>query len=323
MVRQSPTGPDEVAGVAVRVVIQVVLVLWFGLPELAYRSDLGDELLDWPHTESAGEAGSGVNGLPCMPEPRTSSNRRGIESQRGSGIGDAVSQAALFALVTSGALIAGAFTGMRWMPPVHLLASLLAFAAGALTAALAFELFEESFTKGGHVLSGIGFAAGAGVFVVIDVLLDRRRATTGGSGVGVVLLAGVTLDGVPENLALGTTLAASGGSLALLAAIVVSNFPEALVGARSMCENGRSVRFALGTWSIAAVVLAAAIIVGYSSLRGVDERALSVILAFAGGAVLASVANTLFPKAYKDGGPWVTLATVAGFLVAFTLGAIG
>jgi ZIP family zinc transporter len=137
-----------------------------------------------------------------------------------------------------------------------------------------------------------------------------------------VLLAGVTLDGVPENLALGTTLAASGGSLALLAAIVVSNFPEALVGARSMCENGRSVKFALGTWSVAAVVLGLAIIVGYSSLRGVDERALSVILAFAGGAVLASVANTLFPKAYQDGGPWVTMATVAGFLVAFTLGAI-
>ena len=94
------------------------------------------------------------------------------------------------------------------------------------------------------------------------------------------------------------------------------------MGARSMCDNGRSVRFALGTWSIAAVVLAAAIIAGYSGLRGVDERALSVILAFAGGAVLASVANTLFPKAYKDG-PWVTLATVAGFLVAFTLGAVG
>lgn len=48
-----------------------------------------------------------------------------------------------------------------------------------------------------------------------------------------------------------------------------------------------------------------------------------MILAFAGGAVLASVANTLFPKAYQDGGPWVTLSTVTGFLVAFTLGAIG
>ena len=234
-----------------------------------------------------------------------------------------MSQAALFGLVTSGALVAGAFTGMRWMPPVHFLASLLAFAAGALTAALAFELFEESFTKGGHVLSAVGFAAGATVFVIVDVLLDKRRTAAGGGGIGVALLAGVVLDGIPENLALGTTLAASGGSLALLAAIVVSNFPEALVGARSMCDNGRSVTFALWTWSIAAIVLAAAVIVGSSLLQGLDERALSVILAFAGGAVLASVANTLFPKAFKDGGPWVTLATVAGFLVAFTLGAVG
>lgn len=234
-------------------------------------------------------------------------------------------QVALFAFVTSGALVAGAFTGMRWMPPTRVLAGLLAFAAGALTAALAFELFEESFTKGGHVLSGLGFAGGATVFVVVDVLLDRRRRRTraGGSGVGLALLAGSVLDGIPENLALGTTLAAGGGSLALLAAIVVSNFPEALVGARNMCENGRSRTFAVSTWSVAAVVLAAAILAGSVLLRGLDERALSVVLAFAGGAVLASVASTLFPKAYQDGGPWITLATVAGFLTAFTLGALG
>lgn len=223
-------------------------------------------------------------------------------------------QPELFALVTS--------AGMRWMPPTPLLALLLAFAAGALTAAMAFELFEESFAKGGHVLSGIGFAVGASVFVVIDVLMDRRTAAEG-SPAGGALLAAVVLDGIPENLALGTTLAAGSGSLALLAAIVVSNFPEALVGARSMCDNGRSVAFALGTWSVAAVVLAAAIITGSSLLQGLGEQALSVILAVAGGAVLASVANTLFPKAYRDGGPWVTLATVAGFLVAFTLGVIG
>ena len=234
-----------------------------------------------------------------------------------------MSQAVLFALVTSGALIAGAFTGMRWMPEKRLLAALLAFAAGALTAALAFELFEESFAKGGHVLSSVGFAGGAGTFIVIDVLLERRRKVAGGSGVGVALLAGVVLDGIPENVALGTTLAAGAGSLALLAAIVVSNFPEALVGARAMCDNGRSARFALGTWCFAAVVLAIAVIAGSSLLQNLEDGALSVILAFAGGAVLASVANTLFPKAYQDGGPWVTLTTVAGFLVAFTLGAIG
>lgn len=231
-------------------------------------------------------------------------------------------QAALFALVASGALVAGAFVGMRWMPPKRVLAGLLAFASGALTAALAFELFEEAFVKGGHLVSALGFAAGAATYVVVDVLLERRETKSGGSGLGVALLAGVVLDGIPENLALGTTLAASSGSVALLAAIFASNFPEALVGARTMCDNGRSVRFALGTWSVAAVVLAGAIIVGSLLLQGLGDQSLSLILAFAGGAVLAAIANTLFPQAYRDGGPWVTVATVAGFLLAFTLGAM-
>lgn len=86
------------------------------------------------------------------------------------------------------------------------------------------------------------------------------------SAPGSLLLAAAVLDGVPENVALGTTLAAGGGSVALLGAIFVSNFPEALVGARSMCDSGRSVKFALGTWYVAAVVLALAIIAGGSLL---------------------------------------------------------
>jgi len=232
-----------------------------------------------------------------------------------------VGQAVLFAVISSGALVAGAFVGMRWMPPVHVLAALLAFACGALTAAMAFELFQESFDKGGHLVSGAGLGAGAAVYVIVDVLLARRERGAS-NAVGLTLLFGVVLDGVPENLALGTTLAAGGGSVALLAAVFASNFPEALVGARSMCDNGRSVRFALVTWCSAAVVLGVAIIAGSLLLRGLDDRPLSAILAFAGGAVLAALANTLFPKAYKDGGPWVALATVAGFMVAFTLGSI-
>ncbi len=96
------------------------------------------------------------------------------------------------------------------------------------------------------------------MYVITEVLLDRRTQAAGRSVSGVVLLAGVVLDGIPENLALGTTLAACGGSVALLA-IFISNVPEAMVGARSMYDNGRSVRFALGTWFAAAAVLAIAI----------------------------------------------------------------
>ncbi len=232
-------------------------------------------------------------------------------------------QSVLFATVASAGLVLGAVVGMRSMPPARVLAALLAFASGALVAALAFELFEESFVQGGPVTSAAGLAAGSVVYVITEVLLDRRAQAAGRSVSGVVLLAGVVLDGIPENLALGTTLAAGGGSVALLAAIFISNVPEAMVGARSMCDNGRSVRFALGTWFAAAAVLAIAILAGAFLLADVGESTLSVILAFAGGAVLAALSTTLFPRAYRDGGSWVALATVAGFLLAFTLGTVG
>ncbi len=42
--RKLPAGPREVAGVAVGVGLQVVLVLGLGLPERADRGDLGDDL---------------------------------------------------------------------------------------------------------------------------------------------------------------------------------------------------------------------------------------------------------------------------------------
>ncbi len=230
-----------------------------------------------------------------------------------------MSTALLFAAAASSALVAGATAGVRWQPPGHLLAALIAFAAGALTAALAYELFEVSFEKGGSLNSAVGLIVGAAVFIGMDTLLDRRVRAAGHSGVGLALLAAVTLDGVPENLALGTTLAEGGGSIALLVAVFVSNLPEALVGARSMLDNGRSRRFAVVTWAIAATLLAAAVLAGAAVLEGVGQETLSVVLAFAGGAVLASLVDTLFPKAYEQGGPWVALATVAGFLVSFLL----
>jgi ZIP family zinc transporter len=106
------------------------------------------------------------------------------------------------------------------------------------------------------------------------------------------------------------------------AAIFASNLPEALVGARSMRDEGRSARFAMGTWSVAAVVLAAAIVTGALLLDKLAFPTLSIILAFAGGAVLASLADTVFPRAFRDGGPLVAFATVIGFLTAFALGSV-
>jgi ZIP family zinc transporter len=232
-----------------------------------------------------------------------------------------VLNALLFGLAASSALVIGAVAGAYWSPPQPLLAAALAFASGALVSALAFDLFEESFRAGGAWLSGIGLLGGAATFVVADVLLDHYIAG-GGSGVSAfALLAGVTLDGIPENMALGISLleTSSSGALALLVAIFASNLPEALGGAVGMREQGRSKVFAIGVWTATAILLAGAVVIGKGAFEGMSGEPLAVLLSFAGGAVLASLADTLMPDAYREGGPLVAFATAAGFLLSFLI----
>jgi ZIP family zinc transporter len=49
------------------------------------------------------------------------------------------------------------------------------------------------------------------------------------------------------------------------------------------------------------------------------HETLSLPLAFAAGAVLAALADTLMPEAYEHGGPTVALSTAARFLLSFVL----
>jgi ZIP family zinc transporter len=212
-------------------------------------------------------------------------------------------------------LAVGAFVGVRWQPPTRLVAAALAFAAGALIVSTSFELFEPAYQGGGPWRAGAAFLAGAAVFVLADTWLDRRTA---GSVAGLALLAGVTLDGIPENTALGVSLN-DGGSLALLVAVFASNFPEALAGARHMTERDRSERFVVGVWSAAALLLAVAVFAGRYLFSGADTQALSYPLAFAAGAVLASVIDTVAPEAFDEGGPMIALSSAAGFLLGFLL----
>ena len=231
--------------------------------------------------------------------------------------------ALVFGLVASSALVIGAVAGAYWTPPRPVLASALAFASGALITALSFDLFQESFERGGAWLSALGLLAGAATFVAADRLLERYVEGAGGVS-AFALLAAVTLDGIPENMALGVSLleTSGAGALTLLVAIFFSNLPEALGGAVGMRRQGRSRRFAIGVWSATAVVLAVAVVLGNVALSGAGAGTLAVLLAFAGGAVLASLADTLMPDAYREGGAWVAFATAAGFLLSFLIAEI-
>jgi ZIP family zinc transporter len=230
-------------------------------------------------------------------------------------------EAVLFAVIASSALPAGALIAV-WRPPSRAVtAALLGFASGALITAVAFELFEKAFEHGGAWRAGIAFLGGATAFVLVDAWLERRKARQQARGgvVGLALLAGVTLDGVPENLAMGVALL-EGSAVSLLVAIFASNLPEAIVGAQKMREEyGREDVILI--WTATAVLLAVAVVVGYIALEGVSDNSLSWPLGFAAGAVLASLADTLMPEAFSEGGPPVAYATALGFLASFLISA--
>jgi ZIP family zinc transporter len=192
---------------------------------------------------------------------------------------------------------------------------MLAFAAGALIVAVAFELFEPAYRQAGLARASAALLVGAATFIAIDLLIQKYA---GAEAAGLALVAAAALDGVPENLALGVGLAES-GSYALLASIVVSNLPEGFGGAARMRQGGATSVRALTVWGLTAALVAVALFAGRLAADVASEQWLGMLAAFAAGAVLASLADSVMPEAYVEGGPLVAFATSGGFLVAYAL----
>lgn len=225
--------------------------------------------------------------------------------------------AALYGAGTALPLVIGAAVGLCWSLPKRVLAAMMAFGAGTMIAAVSSELFEPAFTQSDIITAGAALFAGAGVYVVANHLIENRL---GPAAIGWALMLGTVLDGVPENTALGVSLT-SGGGLVLLVAVAVGNVPEAVGGAALMRDQHNFGRArALGLWSVTAVVLVLVTVAGFLLSDVIPATGISAVQAFAGGATLAVLADSLMPEAYRDGGWWVGMATAAGFLVAFGLG---
>jgi zinc transporter, ZIP family len=224
-------------------------------------------------------------------------------------------------LVVSGALLAGAAWGIFGTIGDKLEGFLIALAGGALVLSLVSELIEPSIERSGLLAATAGVAAGAIVFAIADYLIDEKWGSNSGGG----LLAAISLDGIPENLALGVALIGATPTqvAALAGSIFLSNLPEAAGGARDMAQAGHAKSKVFWLWAATAVILSIAAIVGNIALEGVSEHVLAVVRCFAAGAVVASLATEVFPKAFKDDHHLAGVATALGVVLAFWLGHAG
>jgi ZIP family zinc transporter len=166
---------------------------------------------------------------------------------------------------------------------------------------------------------------GALTFFTIDFVIDRRggedrkriegEQAVGGSGLAI--FAGTLLDGVPESLVLGMSVALGASvSTAFLVAVFVSNVPESVAATGSLSAAGWPTRrlIELWLWVVAAAAVAGA--AGYLLVTHVPSADGAFAQAFAAGAVLTMLADTMMPEAFEHGGKTVGLVTVLGFIVA-------
>ncbi len=238
-------------------------------------------------------------------------------------------EAAWWGFVAGSALLVGAVVGLVVQVSVRIIGLVMAFGAGVLISAVAFELTLEAHQAGGGGPVLAGLIAGGLTFFVGDWFIDARgghrrkspvQQTHSSAGAGVALVLGALLDGIPESAAIGSSLAeGSAVGLAFVGAVFLSNVPESLSATAGLRAAGRSTGYVLGLWGAVCLASVLASAVGYAALGHSSPAAVAVVQSFAAGAIITMLADTMVPEATEHSGRLVGIFTVAGFAVAFLL----
>jgi zinc transporter, ZIP family len=226
------------------------------------------------------------------------------------------------------ALLVGALIAYLLDPGRRVIAVVMALGTGLLIGSVAFELVDEALETQTVASVAALVLVGSAVFTVGDWLLTRRGggdrkdmegAQAEGSPLAIVL--GSVLDGIPESFVLGLTVLQGGVSVSLLVAVVLSNLPEGMSSSSGLKAAGWPRGRVLAMWSVVVAVSALAAAAGYALLDPASGETGALVQAFAGGALLAMLADTLLPEAYAVEGVLTGQLVVAGFAVSLALSA--
>jgi ZIP family zinc transporter len=226
------------------------------------------------------------------------------------------------------ALLVGALLAYQLDLSPRVIAVVMALGTGVLIGSVSFELVDDALEHQAVVWVAALVLVGALVFTVGDWLLDRnggdqRKDASGAQADGspLAIVLGSVLDGIPESFVLGLTVLQGGISVSLLAGVVLSNLPEGMSSSSGLKASGWPRGRVLWMWTAVVLVSALAAAAGYAMLDPHSGRTGALVEAFAGGALLAMLADTLLPEAYEVEGVLTGTLVVAGFAVSLALSA--
>ena len=227
------------------------------------------------------------------------------------------------------ALLVGALIAYLLSPGRRVIAVVMALGTGLLIGSVAFELIDEALETQTVFWVACSVLVGAVVFTVGDWLLSRRgggerKDPTGAQSEGspLAIVLGSVLDGIPESFVLGLTVLQGGVSVSLLAGVALSNLPEGMSSSSGLKTAGWPRRRVVAMWSLVVLVSAVSAAAGWVLLDPHTGRTGALVQAFAAGALLAMLADTLLPEAYEVEGVLTGPLVVAGFAVSLALSAL-
>lgn len=235
-------------------------------------------------------------------------------------------EALLVGAMAASTLFLGALIAVVFRPSARVGAVVMAVGAGVLIGSVAYELVDEALMTQSLWAVATALFVGSGTFLVGARLIERagggRRKHPEGPADqtrGLAIVLGSVLDGIPESFVLGLTVLQGAVSVPLLAGVALSNLPEGMASTSGLRASGWSTRRVLTMWGVVVIGSAASAGAGYALLE-TDGGALAQ--AFAAGALLTMVADTMLPDSYAVERTWTGGFVVAGFALAVALGAL-
>jgi ZIP family zinc transporter len=202
--------------------------------------------------------------------------------------------------------------------PTWVVGSLAGYGAGSLLGAITFDLVPQADVLPG-IESALWLLVGAGVFVLADTVVDKLfggddATHEGASPMGIVV--GSVVDGVPESVIFGITLASGQPiSVAFLAAVFVSNIPQAFAPSSDLAAAGwRPIKLA-GMWSLVVLACGLAAGAGFAVAQATGASG-DAVAAFAAGGLIAMLTDSLIPYAFERAKVQAGIWVVVGFAVA-------
>lgn len=226
-------------------------------------------------------------------------------------------------LFTSVLTYLGAPVAERFEVSQNVVSAALQFAAGIITALVAFSLMPPAVQSGPYVWVVIAFFIGGVVFVSMEyvaayLLSSRAGAESGLTSLGLYIgiLVDLVIDGVV--IGIGSTLTPRTGLLLALG-VALHTAPLTFVTTATAKRQGvpREQRQLLAALCFLAVLAGA--MLGYLVLRNQPLQLRLILVALASGLLITTVVQSMIPEATREGEPGFAGILYTGGLSLYAL----